>query len=280
MTGIQHFKSSDGLNLAFRDGGEGLPVLCLAGVTRNSKDFDYLAESIDGCRLIRPDYRGRGYSDYDPDPLNYSVQVEARDALELLDHLSIDSVSVIGTSRGGMIAMFIAATAKHRLTGVLLNDIGPDIDPDGIGRICEYIGIDPCHRSMEKAADETSRSSVGFSNVPDSRWRSEAEHRFKATPDGPRLDYDSKLRDSFLDAVQSPLPDLWPFFKALDGLPAALVRGANSDLLSSETAAKMREILPDMIFRAIPDRGHCPFLDEPESLSAIREFLKAVQAQA
>ena len=88
MTGIQHFKSSDGLNLAFRDEGEGLPLLCLAGVTRNSKDFDYLAESIDGCRLIRPDYRGRGYSDYDPDPLNYSVQVETRDALELLDHLA------------------------------------------------------------------------------------------------------------------------------------------------------------------------------------------------
>ena len=280
MTEIQYFKSSDGLNLAFRDEGEGLPVLCLAGVTRNSKDFDYLAESIDGCRLIRPDYRGRGYSDYDSNPLNYSVQVEARDALELLDHLGIDSASVIGTSRGGMIAMFVAATAKHRLTGVVLNDIGPDIDPDGIGRICEYIGIDPCHESVEKAAEETSLSSVGFCDVPDSRWRSEAEHRFKATPDGPRLDYDSKLRDSFLDAVQGPLPDLWPFFKALDGLPTALVRGTNSDLLSSETAAKMREILPDMIFRVIPDRGHCPFLDEPESLSAIREFLTAVQAKA
>ena len=280
MTNIQYFKSSDGLNLAFRDEGEGLPLLCLAGVTRNSKDFDYLAGSIDGCRLIRPDYRGRGYSDYDPNPINYSVQVEARDALELLDHLEIDSVTVIGTSRGGMIAMFIAATAKHRLIGVALNDIGPDIDQEGVGRICEYIGIDPCHRNMEEAAEEMSRSSVGFSNVPDSRWRSEAENRLKATPDGPRLDYDSKLRDSFLDAVQGPLPDLWPFFKALDGLPTALIRGANSDLLSSETAAKMRKILPDMIFRDIPDRGHCPFLDEPESLSTIHEFLTAVQAKA
>ena len=277
---MKYFKSSDGLNLAFQDEGEGLPLLCLAGVTRNSKDFDYLAESISGCRLIRPDYRGRGYSDYDSNPLNYSVQVEARDALELLDHLGIDSAPMIGTSRGGMIAMFIAATAKHRLTGVVLNDIGPDIDHDGIGRICEYIGIDPCHGSMEEAAEETSRSSVGFSNVPDSRWLREAKRRFKSTPDGPRLDYDSRLRDSFLEAVQGPLPDLWPFFKALSGLPTALIRGANSDLLSTETAAKMRELLPGMIFRDVPDRGHCPFLDEPESLSAIREFLKAVRAKA
>ena len=277
---MKYFKSSDGLNLAFQDEGEGLPLLCLAGVTRNSKDFDYLAESIIGCRLIRPDYRGRGYSDYDSNPLNYSVQVEARDALELLDHLEIDSAPVIGTSRGGMIAMFIAATAKHRLNGVVLNDIGPDIDHDGIGRICEYIGIDPCHGSMEDAAEEASRTAVGFSNVPDSRWLREAKRRFKSTPDGPRLDYDSKLRDSFLEAVQGPLPDLWPFFEALSGLPTALIRGANSDLLSTETAAKMRKLLPDMIFRDVPDRGHCPFLDEPESLSAIREFLKAVRAKA
>lgn len=272
---MKTFKSSDGLALAYRDEGDGHPVLCLAGLTRNSRDFDYLAPHLGGCRLIRPDYRGRGRSDFDSDPMNYSVPVEARDALELLDHLGIGSVTAIGTSRGGMVSMFIAATAKDRLNGVVLNDIGPVLDPEGLERIREYVGVDPCHGSMEEAAAATRDSAIGFAGVPDARWMSEAERRFKQTPDGPRLDYDPRLRVAFDKALEGPLPDMWPFYRALEGLPVALIRGENSDLLSQATAEKMRAALPGLIFAEVPRTGHAPFLDEPESIAAISAILTA-----
>ena len=275
---MKTFKSSDGLALAYRDEGDGPPVLCLAGLTRNSRDFDYLAPHLGGCRLIRPDYRGRGRSDFDSDPMNYSLPVEARDALELLDLLEIRSVTAIGTSRGGMVSMFIAATAKDRLNGVVLNDIGPVLEPEGLERIREHVGVDPCHSSMDEAAAATRDSAVGFVGVPDARWMEEAERRFKRTPDGPRLDYDPRLREAFDKALEEPLPDMWPFYRALDELPVALIRGEDSDLLSRASAEKMRVALPGLVFAEVPRTGHAPFLDEPESIAAISAILTACGA--
>mgnify|MGYP001111235658 FL=1 len=128
------FRSEDGLKLYYSDEGEGLPVLALAGLTRNSSDFDYLDQALEGFRLIRLDSRGRGRSDW-ADPSTYTVLQESRDAMALLDHLEIEKAAIIGTSRGGLIAMTIAATAKERLLGVALNDVGPVIDPKGLKRI-------------------------------------------------------------------------------------------------------------------------------------------------
>ena len=125
------FRSEDGLKLYYSDEGEGLPVLALAGLTRNSSDFDYLDQALEGFRLIRLDSRGRGRSDW-ADPSTYTVLQESRDAMALLDHLEIEKAAIIGTSRGGLIAMTIAATAKERLLGVALNDVGPVIDPKGL----------------------------------------------------------------------------------------------------------------------------------------------------
>lgn len=272
---MKTFKSSDGLALAYRDEGDGPPVLCLAGLTRNSRDFDYLAPHLSSYRLIRPDYRGRGRSDFDSDPMNYSVPVEARDALELLDHLDIGSVPVIGTSRGGLVSMLIAVTAKDRLKGVVLNDIGPVIEPEGLERIREYVGVDPCHSSMDEAAAATRDSAIGFAGVPAPRWMAEAERRFKPTPDGPRLDYDPRLRDAFDKALEGPVPDMWPFYRALEGLPVALIRGEDSDLLSKTAAEQMRTVLPGLVYAEVPERGHAPFLDEPESIAAISTILTA-----
>jgi pimeloyl-ACP methyl ester carboxylesterase len=181
------FTAADGLRLAYRDEGAGQPVLCLAGLTRNASDFDYLAPHLlPRVRLIRPDYRGRGASDRDPDPMRYSVPVEARDALALLDHLGLARAAVIGTSRGGLIAMFLAATAKARLAGVLLNDVGPVIEPAGLERIFAYLGRPPAARSHAEAAALLART-PGFSGVPPSRWLDEARHLFEETPGGLRL---------------------------------------------------------------------------------------------
>ncbi|MDH5798286.1 MAG: alpha/beta hydrolase, partial [Paracoccaceae bacterium] len=149
---MKHFKTFDGLNIAYQDEGEGLPVLCLSGLTRNSSDFDYVAPHLKGVRLIRTDYRGRGASDWDVKYKNYTIPVEARDVICLLDHLGIDRAAMLATSRGGLIAMALAATAKDRMIGVCLNDIGPVIDPSGLDRIMDYVGHRPRFATQEDMA--------------------------------------------------------------------------------------------------------------------------------
>ena len=146
------FTTSDGLQLAYEDEGEGTVLLCLPGLTRNARDFDDLAVAVSGVRLVRLTSRGRGASDYDPNYMNYNVLQEANDALELLNHLGIEKAVFIGTSRGGIIAMLTAAMAKGRMLGVLLNDIGPEISTAGLDRIKDYLGIQPKAKTFEQAA--------------------------------------------------------------------------------------------------------------------------------
>ncbi|NOX42000.1 MAG: alpha/beta hydrolase [Alphaproteobacteria bacterium] len=273
---MQSFTTSDGLSLAYRDEGEGPAVLCLAGLTRAHDDFDEMAAHISGMRLIRMDYRGRGGSDFDPNPMNYAVPVEARDALELLDHLGLDKAAIIGTSRGGIIAMFLAVTAKHRLTGVLLNDVGPVLDKADLGRIVDYVGRNPPYRDYDEAARKYPDEMTGFANVTPERWRLEVERLWRIGENGLEIRYDPELRQSVMAAMDAPGVDLWPLFDALEGLPLALLRGANSQLLTPETVAEMRARRPDMLFAQVPDRAHIPFLDEPESLALIGQFLEKI----
>lgn len=270
------FTTSDGVSLHYTDEGEGLAVLCLAGLTRDGRDFDFVAPHLSNLRLIRLDYRGRGQSDW-ADPSTYQIPVEARDTVELLDHLGVDRAAILGTSRGGLVAMVLAATAKDRLIGVALNDVGPEIDPRGIEVIKAYLGRTPALSSHAEVAEAREKAMTGFANVPKSRWLEEAQRLFYETNDGLSLTYDPKLRDAVLDTGAQPAPDLWPFFDAFAGLPLACLRGANSDLLSAETFGEMKARRPDMIAVEIPDRGHIPFLDEPESLDALRRWLNMLK---
>ncbi len=262
------FTTSDGLRLHYADRGEGTPLLCLSGLTRNATDFDYLAQHLDGVRMIALDYRGRGRSDW-ADPATYTVPVEARDTLELLDHLGLARVPVLGTSRGGLIAMLLAATVKDRLAGVCLNDIGPEIDPAGLAVIADYVGRTPAERTHAEAVAARATLMAGFVGVPESRWREEVEKHYTEGDAGLSINYDPALRQAVAAGGAEPAPDLWPWFDALDGLPLACIRGANSDLLSPSTLAEMRRRRPDMIVAEVADRGHVPFLDEPEALEAI-----------
>ncbi len=271
------YQAPDGARLAFRDEGRGLPVLCLSGLTRTMGDFDYMAPHLPPCRLIRMDYRGRGASDRTGAD-TYTVPVEARDALALLDHLDVAQAAIIGTSRGGLIGMLLAATAKDRLLGLCLNDIGPQIDPSGLARISGYLGRNPAARTHAELAASLPRLSPGFFDVPADRWLAEARLHYRETPDGLRITYDPALRDAFLAALSAPAADAWPLFDACDGLPLGLIRGANSDLLSRETATEMRRRRPDMCFAEVPDRAHIPFLDEPESLRVIHAVLERIGA--
>lgn len=274
MTHTQHFRAEDGARLAFQDEGQGLPLLCLAGLTRSMADFDYLAPHLPPLRLIRMDYRGRGQSDW-TGAATYTVPQEAKDALALLDHLGIAKAVILGTSRGGLIGMLLGATARDRMLGLILNDVGPEIARDGLTRIFDYVGRNPAGKTIEGYAERLSRT-PGFQDVPMSRWLEEARKLAVETPEGLRIPYDPALREAFLAAFDGPPVDLWPLFDALQGLPLALIRGANSDLLTAETAGKMRARRPDMAFAEVPGRAHIPFLDEPDSVALIRDFLKGL----
>lgn len=274
MTLTQHFSAEDGARLAYRDEGQGLPLLCLPGLTRSMGDFDYLIPHLPPLRLIRMDYRGRGESAW-TGPATYTVEQEGRDALALLDHLGVPKAAILGTSRGGLIGMVLGAVARDRVLGLCLNDVGPEIHRPGLARISDYVGRNPAGKTLAGFAELLSRS-PGFDNVPMSRWLDEARRLAVETPDGLRLPYDAALREAFLAAFDGPPIDLWPLFDALQGLPLALIRGANSDLLSADTAKGMRDRRPDMAFAEVPGRAHIPFLDEPESLSLIQRFLAAL----
>lgn len=271
MTDIQHFRAEDGTRLAFKDEGSGRPLLCLAGLTRSMADFDYLIPHLPPLRLIRMDYRGRGASDWTGDS-SYTVAREAKDAVALLDHLGVARATVLGTSRGGLIGMVLGATARERVSGLILNDVGPEIARDGLTRIFDYVGRNPAGKTQEGYAERLSRT-PGFEGVPMSRWLEEARKLSVVTPDGLGIPYDPALRAAFLAAFEGPPVDLWPLFDALQGLPIALIRGANSDLLTSATVQKMRDRRPDMAFSEVPGRAHIPFLDEPEAVALIRTFL-------
>lgn len=270
----QTFTARDGAKIAFDDTGTGLPVLCLPGLTRTMGDFGYLLPHLPPCRLIRMDYRGRGASQW-TGAATYTVPQEAQDALALLDHLGVAKAAILGTSRGGLIGMLLAAMAKDRLLGLCLNDVGPEIHRPGLERIMDYVGRNPRAQHHADLAAALPGYMPGFAKVPASRWLEEARLHYTETPDGLRITYDPALRDSFLAAFQGPPADLWPLFDACAGMPLALIRGANSDLLSQATTAEMRHRRPDMIFAEVPDRAHIPFLDEPEALAAIRAFLSA-----
>jgi pimeloyl-ACP methyl ester carboxylesterase len=273
----QFFMAPDGAHLAYTDEGTGLPLLCLPGLTRTMADFDYLRPHLPPLRLIRMDYRGRGASEW-TGAASYTVPQEAQDALALLDHLGIGRAAILGTSRGGLIGMLLAALAKPRLIGLCLNDIGPEIHRPGLTRIFDYVGRNPASKSHEALAESLPRNMPGFANVPAERWLAEARLHYAATETGLKITYDPALREAFLAAFDGPPADLWPLFDACAGLPLALIRGANSDLLTPDTTAEMRRRRPDMIFAEVPDRAHIPFLDEAESLAAIHAFLKACAA--
>ena len=271
---MPHFTAADGANLFFRDDGAGLPVLCLSGLTRTHADFDYLAPHLPDVRLIRMDYRGRGASDW-TGPQTYTIVQEGADALALLDHLGLARAAVIGTSRGGMIGMYLAATAHDRLMGLCLNDVGPVLEPAGLKRIGDYLGRHPAPRTIEALA-AVYAANPEFPGVPQDRWLQEAALHSRPGGRGLQITYDPTLRDAFMPALKAPDFDLWPWFEDCAGLPLALIRGENSDLLSRATADEMARRRPDMIRAEVPDRGHIPFLDEGESLAAIRHWLKMV----
>lgn len=273
---MAYVTAEDGLRLAYDDQGSGVPLLCLPGLTRNMEDFEPVLDHYAGrARVIRMDFRGRGASDHG-DPATYNPPQEAKDVLALLDHLGLERVVILGTSRGGLVALMLAALGRARLSGVIFNDIGPDVMAEGLANIMDYIGKPPAFRSLEEAAAALPVLYEGvFRNVPAQSWADFARRIWREEGGQLHLRYDPRLRDAVAPAFAPDFraPDLWPLFDALQGVPLGLIRGAQSNILSERTAAEMRRRRPDMAFVELADRGHVPFLDEPGAQAVIDAVL-------
>lgn len=276
------FTARDGRRIAYSDWkNDGPPVLCLAGLTRDARDFAPLLPTLlPGYRVIAMDYRGRGRSAWATDPVaEYQIAIEAGDALELLDKLEVPAATIIGTSRGGLIGMGLAVQAPGRVKALVLNDVGPALSLSGLNFIMTYLGKAPSYPDFDAAA-------AGFHDIyadiaPDlslADWRAFAERTFHKGEEGePVLSYDPTLRDAVSASLPDDpedLPELWPLFEAIS-CPVLALRGANSDLLTAEAFAEMARRKPDLHAATVPNRGHCPMLDEPAVTAALVPFLEA-----
>ena len=258
--------------------GNGPPLLLMHGLTRNSADFEGLAAHLAGkYRLIIADQRGRGRSDYDPEPENYTPAVYVDDMMALLDDLRLSKVGLIGTSMGGLIAMMMAAAEPQRFNSLILNDIGPVVEQDGLDRIQNYVGEIAPFANWQQAAEHCrevhSDAMVGYG---DQDWMDFARHTCQQLPDGRiAFAYDPAISQGLSGDDQTVVPaDLWPVWDQLDTIPTLIIHGELSDIISPATIAEMqRRHSGPISTAAVPDRGHAPMLDEPAALAAIDPFL-------
>lgn len=279
---VHRYRSACGqLDLAARlYAGEGPVLLLMHGLTRNAADFEPLAAHLAGTyRLIVPDQRGRGLSDWDPDPVRYRPDVYAADMLALLDGLGLAEAGVIGTSMGGLIAMVMAAVRPGAVRCLVLNDVGPVIEPAGLARIQGYVGPSaPFADWTEAAARCRANNAEAFPDFGDDDWLAFARRTCIEQADGRvAFAYDPQIAAGVggSDPATVP-PDLWPLWGLLDATPVLVVRGARSDLLARETVAEMgRRHSGVFVQTEVPRVGHAPILDEPAALGPIRQFLAA-----
>jgi len=281
---VEHFVTlRDGLKMYCREYGAANraqpAVLCLPGLTRNSRDFESLARDLaDRWRVLTPDLRGRGRSDHDPNWRQYQPPTYVADVGELLLQRGEPRVVVIGTSLGGLIGMLMAALNPAALAALVLNDVGPQIDPAGLARIASYVGKLPPVESWEEAAAQARRvNGVALPDYTDADWMRFARATYRDDDHGrPVLDMDPRIGDAMREAPSGAAPDLWPLFGMLARVPTLAIRGASSDILSAATLARMVQTKPDLRTLLVPNRGHAPTLDEPVCLAAIRSFLESI----
>ncbi|MBK5256566.1 MAG: alpha/beta hydrolase [Vicinamibacteria bacterium] len=276
------WSSADGLKLfaseyGSKDSGK-LPVICIPGLTRNSRDFEEVAPWIAsmGRRVIAVDLRGRGRSDRDPNPRHYAPPTYAADMVALLDWIEAPRALFVGTSLGGIVTMTMASKSIDRIGGSVLNDVGPVIGKEGFARISSYAGKPVTVKSWADAVAYAKQTGgVAFPDYTDADWGGFVRRIFKEGPDGvPKLECDPAVFQP-MNPVWTWLltPLVWAMFRKLaSGRPTLLVRGAISDVLDAETASRMRREAGNMAFVEVDNVGHAPTLSEPQALESLTRF--------
>jgi len=285
------YTSESGLRLYARDYSTALDknpnaktILCMHGLTRNSADFeDICNELADDYRLIVVDQRGRGLSDYDPDPNNYNPLFYVQDMFQLLAELKLSSVILFGTSMGGIMAMMMAAMKPDMIDAMIINDVGPEIAEKGLDRLKKYVGKSAPVTNWDEALKRTAEiNGVAFPNATEDDWLKFAKRLYREDENGrPVLLYDPNIavllaatEEDQSDATKSAAPDLWPVYEQILDKPMLLIRGELSDIIDVECVQKMQQMKPDLEVLEIPNVGHAPLLSEEAVEPAIAKFLQ------
>ncbi|MGH6954073.1 MAG: alpha/beta fold hydrolase [Alphaproteobacteria bacterium] len=275
----RYYSSQDGLRLYFRDYGDalapGVTAVCLAGFARNSRDFHRLARRLGaGRRLLCPDYRGRGRSAYDRQWRNYEPRTYLDDIRHLLALTNTHRAVFIGTSLGGFLAAGMSVAAPGAVAGVILNDVGPEIDQRGLERILAYLSADRPQPDWDGAVRFLKEAFPGLAFASESAWLELARNTYRLGADGRlHFDWDVNITRSF---AAGRARDLWPLFRALGTMPTVALRGERSDILSAATLERMAHVKPDLACVTVSGVGHAPTLDEPEARAAIDSFLASL----
>jgi pimeloyl-ACP methyl ester carboxylesterase len=281
----RYWTSADGLTLHYRDyagpdEGQSLPVLCLHGLTRNARDFEGLAQHLtQSRRVIVPEMRGRGMSEYATDTSTYAPPTYVGDVEKLLSELGIERFIAVGTSMGGLMTMLMAAAKPGRIAAAVINDIGPVVEAEGVARIGSYVGQGRSYPTWMHAA--RSLQSVHSSAFPDfdlDQWLGMAKRTLVVGQNGRiSYDYDMAIAEPFSQPNNAAPPNLWLAYEALRDVPMLLVRGELSDLLSEDTVSQMGVRNPALRTVTVPRTGHAPTLDEAPVRSAIDSLLAELE---
>lgn len=269
-----------GITMRYRyySGGGRTPAVCIPGLTRNCRDFEDVAPMVaaTGRDVFAVSLRGRGTSDRDPDPSNYHPFVYRDDLLALLDAESIDAAVFIGTSLGGLVSMLVSEKAGARVAGVVLNDAGPELAPEGLARIASYVGRgEPAATLEDAAAAVRAINAVAFPDASEEGWFEFARRTFRQCEDGTwALDYDPAIARPFTE--DDHIPDLWASFESLKSKPTLIIHGALSDILTPAAVENMRAVHPNLAYCKVARVGHAPTLGEPEAAAAIRAILSEI----
>ena len=278
----QFWTSQDGLRLHYRDyaGRDDRPaILCLPGLTRNARDFHDVAQRLGGqWRVICPDLRGRGDSAYAKDSASYNPLQYVEDIGALLEQARIDRFVAIGTSLGGLMIMMMAMQMPDRIAGALLNDVGPEISPDGLERIRGYVGQGRSFSTwMHAARALVEAQGAVFPEYSVTDWLDMAKRAMVVGSNGRIVfDYDMRIAEPMAQASGDAAIDLWPALLALKGRPVTLLRGTLSDVLAKDVFRKMAKSLPGSDAVEVPRVGHAPMLTESEAVAAIERLLTRV----
>ncbi|MGH8261863.1 MAG: alpha/beta fold hydrolase [Steroidobacterales bacterium] len=272
-----NYQSVDGLALFCREYRPAAPagtVVCLPGLTRNSRDFTAIARGLARrYRVLTPDLRGRGFSQWDPNWTNYQPPLYYQDVLKLIRESAEEPVALIGTSLGGILAMALAATVPAQVAGIVINDVGPEVNAGGLARIGQYVGLRAAPGTWPEAlAHAKANYASAYSDLDEAGWLEYTKACYRENAQGVVVaDYDPKIGDA-LRAAQGVTSDLWPVWAMLAAKPVLAIRGAHSDILTAATLDRMAREKPDLEQIEVANRGHAPLLNEPGVLPKIEAF--------